>query len=80
MRSKIVQHAYATSITANKHHKPDGCWLVEVGEGSYLPCVDSQVAYDTEREAIDAAAVLPVPWSDCWINAKRSEMNYHLGL
>ena len=67
-KTKLINYAYGTSITANKFNKHDGCWLVETGEGEYCPCVSHQTAYDTEREAIDAAYAIDLPWCGMWIN------------
>jgi len=71
MRTKQVNYAYPTSITAEAMHKPNGCWLVECGEGGFMPCVDSKTAYDTERDAIDNAYNLPLPWSGCWLQVQK---------
>lgn len=71
MRTKQVSYAYPTSITAESMHKPDGCWLVECGEGSFVPCVNSRTAHDTEHEAIAAAHALPLPWSGCWLQVQQ---------
>jgi len=73
MRTKQVSYAFPTSITADHLEKPDGCWLVECGEGSFMPLVDLRIAFGTEREAITAAHELPLPWSGMWLQVKHLE-------
>ena len=78
MRTKQVSYAYPTSITAESLCKPDGCWLVECGEGEFMPCVSSRTAHDTERAAVDAAHVLPLPWSGIWLQTQTTREGIHI--
>lgn len=74
MKTKQVNYAYPSSIMANKYNMPDGCWTVEVGNGSYTPWPKAiKSVHKTERSAINTAYAILLPWSRCWMDcAKRN--------
>ena len=68
MKTKQVDFAYPTSTIANTYKMPNGCWIVEVGEGKYMHESKAIVsAHSQERHAMDAAHNLNIPWSGIWI-------------
>jgi len=48
---------------------PDGCWTVEVGDGSYYPWPNSIVSvHATQKKAVDAAHFIDLPFCQQWID------------
>lgn len=61
--TKSVQYSYATSDNANRFHKPNGCYTVELIE--HEPCRQPPIAlaaFDTRQAALDFAELLSEPW------------------
>lgn len=64
LEEKQVDYCYPTSPDATKFKQPLGCFCVAVSINK-RPAI-SVSAHDTEREAIDAAEKLPMPWGYFW--------------
>ena len=73
MNCKQVNYAYPTSDLACRYGFPhNGCWTIEIGEGSFTPWSKEIVSvWPTERQAIDWAHRIDLPWSQCWINCQQ---------
>lgn len=68
METKQVNFAYPTSTNAELFGCGDtGCWLVETGKGAFDHPHNPVSCHTTEREAIDAAYALDLPWSHNWM-------------
>ena len=74
--TKQVNYAYPTSIHANKYNNGNGVWLVEFGPGAFIPLVIEGTPYSTEREAVDAAYALDMPWAKCWLSCQQHRLEY----
>jgi len=72
MNCKQVDYAYATSDIANKFNNGEGCWIVASGAGRYFPWPERiDGCFPTEREAIDFAYTLDIPWGRAWLSIQR---------
>ncbi len=68
MMAKQVSYAYPTSDIADAHNMPRGCWIVETGDGKFAPWPKTIASvWATEKQAIDAAYLIELPWSQCWL-------------
>ena len=72
MNCKQVNYAYPTSDIAKRYgYYSTGCWVIEVGPGSYTPWPKEIVSvWSTEREAITWANRIDLPWGQCWLNCQ----------
>ena len=61
MKTKHVDYAYPTSGNA----KQFGCY----NTGCWVVCIDNEAIapFPTERQAIDAAYEIDLPWSFSWL-------------
>ena len=77
MKTKQVNYAYPHSVIAHKYKMPNGCWTVEIGKGSFLPWPKHIVSiHKTEKEAINAAYIIEMPWSQSWMNCAHCAAHY----
>ena len=73
MESKQINYAYPTSDIAQRYGFPNsGCWVIEIGKGSFSPWPKEIVSvWATEREAIEWAHRIDLPWSQCWLDCQK---------
>lgn len=68
--TKQVGFAYPSSTIAEKYKTPEGCWTVHVSNNN-----TPLEVFETEREAVDYAYDIDLPWSWVWLHVKRNYTN-----
>lgn len=77
LKTKSVGYAYPTSVIAENHDKPDGCYYVSLSMKDYADIIHS--VHDTEREAFKAAMKLEeYEWCNLYVYCLFSDRLFYM--